>query len=478
MTADRQRRIPAFQKLAYAAPAFALAVVGIPVYIYLPKFYADTIGIDITLLGYILLGARIFDAATDPVIGLISDRTDTRFGRRRPYILLGSFFVVASLIFLFNPPILSPILETLWFAVSIFSLFLFWTVVVVPYEALGPEITFDHHERTTLFGIRDGALIAGTLAAASAPALVEWLFSLPSTAQGERNKFFWISVIYGPMVIGACVWCVLSIQEIGHVNSAETIGTAAGLVQILKNRPFAILLAAYTVSALGNNLPATLILFYVEYVLGSNLADLFLILYFLTGILFMPGWIMLSKKVGKKTAWLSAIAINTGAFIGVFFLGPGDILVYGILVFFSGIGFGGALALPSSIQADVIDYDELRFGRRREGGYIGIWSIAKKFAAAIGVGVGLSVLGVSGYEPNIEQTEGVRLTLRVLYALVPSLCNLAAFGIALAYPIDQKMHEAILERIPKRHQGIPVNDPVSGKLLNHPSIQPAKEVFL
>lgn len=152
MADDRQTGISTVHEFSYAAPAFALAVVGIPVYVYLPKFYSDTIGVDITVMGYILLCARIFDAVTDPVIGLISDKTDTRFGRRRPYILFGSFFVVISLAFLFNPPILSPRLETLWFSVGIFFLFLFCTVAVVPYEALGPEITFDHHERTKLFG--------------------------------------------------------------------------------------------------------------------------------------------------------------------------------------------------------------------------------------------------------------------------------------------------------------------------------------
>jgi len=102
--------------------------------------------------------------------------------------------------------------------------------------------------------------------------------------------------------------------------------------------------------------------------------------------------VTLARRIGKKHAWLLSIAINTGAFVGVFFLGPGDALIYGVLVFLSGIGLGATLALPSSIQADVIDYDELLTGERREGRYIGLWSIAKKLAAAVGVGAGLSIL--------------------------------------------------------------------------------------
>jgi len=154
------------------------------------------------------------------------------------------------------------------------------------------------------------------------------------------------------------------------------------------------------------------------------------------------------------------MTINTGAFIGVFFLGPGDTLLYGVLVFISGIGFGATLAIPSAIQADVIDYDELISGERREGQYIGLWSIAKKMAAAVGVGIGLSVLGLAGYTPNVEQSEQVRLTLRALYALVPSVCNIIAFAIALTYPISSRIHRDIRTAITLRRDGQSVRNPL------------------
>ena len=221
-----------------------------------------------------------------------------------------------------------------------------------------------------------------------------------------------------------------------------------------------ILLSAYTVSAVGNNLPATLILFYVEYVLESQMADAFLLLYFVTGIVFLPGWIVVARRSGKKKAWLASMAVNTGAFIGVFFLGPGDAAIYAVLVILSGIGFGATLAIPSAIQADVIDYDELLTGERREGQYIGLWSIAKKLAAAFGVGAGLAVLGLAGYTPNVEQSPQVQWTLRTLYALVPSICNVIAFLIALAYPISGSIHRDIRTAIARRQQGLPAVNPL------------------
>ncbi len=452
--------VPTSKRLAYAAPAFALAVVGIPLYVYIPKFYTDVVGVHIAILGYLILGVRLFDAVTDPLIGFISDRTKTCFGRRRPFLAGGAVVLALSIFFLFNPPEQSPTFETAWFGVWIFCVFFFWTLVEVPYESLGPEITFNYHERITLFAWRDGALIAGTLVAVSSPGLVSRLLDLSPTPADERSKFFWISILYVPLVVVFCWWCVVSIRE--KTLNAEPVrhGLGSGFGLVLRNRPFMILLISYTIASLGSNLPATLILFYVEYVLHSKMADLFLALYFLTGIVFLPGWVFLAKRTGKKYAWILSMGINTGAFTGVFFLGPGDTLIYGILVFFSGIGFGATIAIPSAMQADVIDYDELMTGERREGHYIGLWSITKKLAAALGVGSALSLLGTAGYEPNRAQSEQVILMFRLLYALIPSLCNLVALLIALAYPISSRIHGEIRGAIAGRKKGFEVKDPL------------------
>jgi GPH family glycoside/pentoside/hexuronide:cation symporter len=452
-------RVPTAKRIAYAAPAFALAVVGIPVYVYLPKFYTDAVGVHITVLGYLILSARVFDALIDPGMGLLSDMTRTAFGRRRPYIGGGAVLLAASLCFLFIPPEASPLVETIWFGIGIFTLFLFWTAVTVPYEALGPEITMDYDERTSLLGMRDGFLIAGTLVAASSPGLVVLLFDLSSDAEGERAKFFWIAMVYSPLLVALCWWCVLAIRERPSAAARER-APWRGLGDLARNRPFIILLVSYVVAAFGSNLPATLILYYVQYVLGSEQADLFLLIYFVAGILFLPGWVLLTRRLEKKITWLAAMVINTGAFMGVFFLGPGDAPMYGVLVFLSGIGFGATIAIPSAMQADVIDYDELLSGKRREGLYVGVWSVTKKLAAALGVGAALTILGQVGYVPNTDQTEQVQFALRVLYALVPSLCNVAAFFIALSYPITRGVHREILAAIAERRAGRTVRDPL------------------
>ncbi len=372
---------------------------------------------------------------------------------------MGGIGVALAMFFLFTPP-RSGNDHTLWFGFWIFLLFAFWTLVTVPYESLGPEISFDYTERTTLFAVRDGLLIAGTLMAAAAPALVGNLLGLGASEEAERQKFFWIAILYAPVLIGTCAWCVYRIREHPPESIPRPKSFTANWRAVWQNRPFVILLAAYTISAIGSNLPATLILFYVEYVLQSSRADLFLILYLVTGVAFLPAWIALARRIGKKNAWLLAMIVNTGVFLGVFFLGPGDEVIYGLLVVGSGLGFGASLALPSAIQADVIDYDELLTGRRREGRYIGLWSIAKKMAAAVGVGLGLTVLGSVGYRPGNEQPAEVVLALRVLYALVPCLCNIAAIILIWTFPLDAGIHREIRAAIRARRAGASPTDPL------------------
>jgi len=456
-----QNVLPMNLKLAYAMPAFALAMVGIPVYVFIPKFYTDVVGVDIAMVGYLLFGVRIFDAVTDPLIGWWSDRADTTMGRRRPFILLGAVLLSVCVLFLFRPPgEAETSTHTVWFAFWIYALFLFWTVTAVPYESLGPELSRSYDDRTTLFMLRDGFLIGGTLAAAASPAMIKWIWGLDNSPAGERKAFLTIGLLYAPILVGACAWCVYRLRERVPTPDAGRLRLSESFSSMWRNRPFLILLAAFTVSALGSNLPAALILYYVQYVLQTSGAELFLLLFFVTGIAFLPLWRRVAGRLGKKHAWLISMGVNAVVSMGIFFLGPGDVVAYGVLVVVSGVGFGAVLALPSALQADVIDYDELITGRRREGQYMGLWSVAKKLTAAVGVGVGLAAMGMAGYMPNAVQSASVEWTIRVFYALIPSLCNLAAIAIALRYPLSGERHREVIAAIDRIRAGGAAADPL------------------
>jgi GPH family glycoside/pentoside/hexuronide:cation symporter len=220
------------------------------------------------------------------------------------------------------------------------------------------------------------------------------------------------------------------------------------------NGPFRILLLAYGVGSIGAALPATLVLFYVEHVLRApGLAEVFLSLYFVSGFAFLPAWTRVARRVGKKAAWLSAMAVNVGAFVFALFLGPGDVVEFGAVCVVSGIGFGAGLVLPNSLVSDAIDFDELQSGQRRDGLYFGLWSIVTKLSAAVGAAAALPVLKWSGYVAQGEQPETALLALRLLYAGVPIACYAAGLALAARFPIGEEEHRHIRAAIDARDRG-------------------------
>ncbi len=429
--------------VGYAAPAIVLAALGITFYVYLPKFYADRVGIDLTTLGVIVLGSRLWDAVTDPAIGALSDRTRLRWGRRRPWMTVAAIPLGFTFYLLLTPPAGDAAAVNLRFAVLAFAFFLSWTIVAVPYESLGTEISFDYDDRNRLFGARETAVLLGTLVGAALPAL------FTPEGSGRLGGYGTLGLVYGIGIVGLVGWCVLVVHERRWGEAQRPSGSPwRHLRPVFSNRPFVILLVAYTVYSLGGALAATVILFYVEYVLQSGLGPLFLVLYLGLGAVFLPLWVQLAKRWEKKPAWLVALAVNTCAFSGVAFLDAGDTLAFGILVSLSAVGLGGALAIPPSMQADVIDYDQWRTATRHEGQYIGLWALAKKLAMAVGAAIAFPLLDRAGYVAGAAAQPGdAVVTLKALYVAGPIVCNVVAISVGVFYPITRAFHERIRSNI-------------------------------
>lgn len=471
-----QKHLGVGAKLAYGSPALALAMVGMPVLMYLPRFYTDTVGVGMSVFGAIFLGARLFDAVSDPTMGLISDRTKSRWGRRKPYILGGALPLALSVYFLYVPPLwLGASGAGVWFGFWVIAMFLFWTVQTVPYKSLGPELTPNYDERTTIFAVRETMLVVGTLAAAIIPQLLsDWVYGdtaqFPLIAEFERSRFMYYALITGLVIIATSLWCVGAVKEHASTEAMpeDVVGAVKGEKSVFRNRPFMILLVSYTASAIGSNLPIALIDYFVTYVLKAGDIATVVGIYFAVGVACLPIWVKVSKKIGKKAAWLWATFFNAGSFAGVFFLGEGQVTEYMTLVGFAGIGGVAVLVLPSSMQADVVDYDQLLTGKRREGAFVGLWCICEKMAAALGVGVSMLVLDAAGYVPNAEQTPQALLTLRILYVLVPASCYLIGGLVALTYPITHNMHDKILDGIKARTIGESTIDPLRPSVMLAP----------
>ena len=275
-------------RLAYGVPNLGLALVGVPILVYLPRFYSDVVGISVAWLGVVFVVGRIIDAVTDPVMGVLSDRSRFAGGRRRPWILWGCLPLALLSVALYVPPQgLPPLVATAWASLVILGWFLAYTVVNVPYRALGPELSDDYDERTALFSIREGLLVVGTALAAVGPGVIGLVLGLdddPTQGQDERRRFAVYAAVAAPILVLTCLTCALKVREryTGQAGPpASVAGVTTQLRQAFANRPFVILLSAFVVIALGSSLPAVLISYFATYWLGAgHLLPVFLLIYF------------------------------------------------------------------------------------------------------------------------------------------------------------------------------------------------------
>ena len=255
--------LPLRIKLLYGAPSFAGAAMIIPIFIHMPKFYADVVLVPLGYLAMAIAIARSLDALSDPLMGWISDHTHTRLGRRRPYMLVGAPLCGVAFFALLNPPAsFTGGRAAIWFGVTFILYFLFHTVYVLPHYALGPELTQNYHDRSSLFAWRESFTILGTIVAAAAPGVMMQAFHMT-----ERQVFFRLGIFFGVMLSVLYGLLVLTVKERPDFVARESNPLVPGVRRALRNRPFAILLGSYVVSSISGAIPATMMPFFNAYVI-------------------------------------------------------------------------------------------------------------------------------------------------------------------------------------------------------------------
>jgi len=459
-------RLPLDLKLAFGAPTFASAALAIPVAIHMTKFYADVVQVPLGLLGIAIAVARAFDAVTDPLMGWLSDCTRTRWGRRRPYLALGAPLCALSFWLLFTPPAgLAGRAAALWFGTCFVLYYLFHTVYLVPHLALGPELTPDYHERSSLFGVREAFLILGTLSAAMLPGVL-------AGAGGERLALSRFALIFGALLVALYAWLVIRVRERPEHRLRPPNPLVPGVRRCLRNRPFVLLLVTSVLAAVPGAMTATLIPFFTHYVLRAPEPQRWLAVllgtYFGVAFVCLPAWLWLARRFGKRPVWLASfVGCGSGA-LSLFLLRPGDLGPAVACLAWSGTGFGAIMFLSLAIKADVIDYDELLTGRRREAQFMSLWSLIPKFVTIPAAAIPVALLGSAGYVPNAVQHPDVVLAIRVLIGLVPALIFGVAFAVGWRLPLDEAAHRAVLAGIEAHRAGRPARDPLRGGHLPPP----------
>lgn len=410
---------------AYGLPSLPTTILTFPLFVLLPTFYAQDLGLGLGLVGAILLGSRIWDAVSDPLVGVLSDHINTPWGRRRPWMVAGTPIALISLWFLLVP---GEGVGGGYLLGWTIALYIGGTMILIPYNAWGAEISGHYHERARVTSFREIFVLAGGITAAVLVAVLQ-----SDRAEALRVTAL-IVIVTLPIAVGFAVRFVPDRPAV--LEQRLTFARARAAVR--SNKPFQRLVVAFFLNSLANGFPITLFLLFVQHNLRANDTMLSWILgaYFIMALVSVPFWLLLTKRYGKHRVWVAAMILVCCFFIWVPFLGEGDAMWLLIISLFTGFGLGADLVLPPAMQADVVDLDELRHREKRTGIFFAVWSIALKLSLALAAGIAFPILELVDFRRDVgDNLPGALLTLAILYAIVPVIFKLAAIALIWGFPL-------------------------------------------
>jgi len=415
---------------AYGFTALPLAALTLPVYIFLPTFYAQNLGLGFATVGFILLLARSWDVFSDLLAGILSDKYNLFIGRRKGWIIAGAPLLLISAWFVLIPTQgAGPLYLLIWSTL----LYTGWSFMILPLNAMGAELSKDYNERTKIAAWREGATVAGVL---SALALIASFGAAEDNQAGFALKIIaFIVLILTPLSL---FFFLLNVPEPEVINK-KNINYKRSMRVIYENAPFKRLIVAYIINGLANALPATLFLVFVEHGLGmKEEAGPLLFIYFLCGVISVPFWTWLSKKHGKHKVWCFSMIWACAFFLLVPLVNTGDYLLFLAICILTGFSLGADLVLPASMQADVVDIDTAQSGQQRTGLYFAFWGMATKISLALAAGIAFPLLEWSDMKLLVP-----------LYALIPIMLKLISIWIMWSHTLNEHSVNETQERIKK-----------------------------
>lgn len=405
---------------AYGIMAFPLAFAGLPIYLHAPDFYAVTLQQPVATLGTILLALRLLDAIQDPFIGSLSDR----FHRWRSAVLgFGAFLLGAGFWMLFHPNKDAPLV---WFAASVLICTTGFSVVTINYQTLGGLWKTRASDRTPITATREGFGLAGLLVASVLPTAL-------ATSIGIETSFFYVTLGYLPL-LAVALWLLLRWMRLAPLETPQTDRPVMGWRSLLRDRWRRLFFGLVFLNIFASAIPAVLVLFFIRDRLGGeSYAGLFLLVYFLSGVISMPLWTRVARRFGKIRAWQVSLAGAILTFCWAALLQQGDLTAYAFVCALSGLALGADLALPPAILADHIDADRRQSEASR---LFAIMAFLSKSGLALATGLTLPLLGLFGYQPGTVLTAQLGFLLSLTYAGVPCLIKLSALLGLVAFEKD------------------------------------------
>jgi GPH family glycoside/pentoside/hexuronide:cation symporter len=443
-------RLTLGRKLGFTLGDYASNLYWQSVSLFLLFFYTDAVGLPAATAGLIYMIASIFDGAIDPLMGMVADRTRTRWGRYRPYLLFGAVPLALSFVLLYVRPPLEGLALAAWMLVAHMVFRVAYTTVSIPYTSLNARITESSSERSTLAGLR---MIFATLAAFTVAALTQPVADLAGGAPARgfmaaAALFAIVATLIYPLVF-------LVVREPAEPAVAPPpLTLREQWAAVRGNRAFWIVMAGISLGLICSTALGKSVLYYFKYYLHDPAAaKLALPLFAGVGLVIIPAWIVVSRRVGKRTAWLITTCWNLA---GLLVFALVDIrsapLMMAFLVYMQVGNLGAAMTFWSMLP-DTVEYGEWRTGLRAEAFIFGLGQFFLKAALGLGAGLFGWALGAVGYAPNQPQTPETLAGLKDIMVVLP-MVGVAGAGLAmLFYPLGRGDHEAIVRDLRARPSG-------------------------
>ena len=444
--------------ISYGSLAVPLQALMNPILIFLPTFYATEAGLDLALVGLIFFFARTWDAITDPIVGALSDRTSGRFGRRRPWIIVGTPLLMLTSFYVLQPPESA---GTWSIGLAIFLFYACWTLVYIPYQSWGSEVSTDYGERTRVAGYREAGTVLGVLIGMGIPLLLVDPFAEPVRQLIWTNGLNFdaslstiLSIIFVTVAIllpiTAMATCLFMPDKPRQLDSK--ISWRQSLTVLKRNNTLRRLVAGYFLAQLGFlTFLASVQLLIVK---GLQIKEFLFLIFIqhLVAIAAVPIWLRIAKLTGKHRAYCVSLALSAIGLLCLNFVPQGDLGLVAMLFLFNGLGSSGKLIFPPAIAADTVDYDTLKTGTQEAGTHMAVLNLANKATFAISVGLAYPLLALAGFDPKVENTPEALNALMIVSTIAPACILLLGIVVMWHFPLNERRVLAIRRRIGRREQ--------------------------
>lgn len=449
-------------KLLYGSGDWGISSIGMMRSIFYAIYLTDVVGIEPRLASIGALVGIVWDAINDPLIGMLSDRIKSKYGRRRPFLLWFAFPFGLSFVMLWSAPNWESQIGLLIYVTLAFMISdTLTTLVAMPYLALTPELTQDYDERTSLSSFRTVfQLLAAMTVVISAPMIVDAVLIGGGT---QQQGFMAAGAVFG--AIGALPLFFIGwfIRERYSAREEEPLPFRETLRMAWQNVPFRYAAGIYMFNWSAVDMVAITFPFFLLYwvaqgdllakvnILGVDLAleSAFFGVMMFVCILLVPFWLWFAKRYNKIQAYMVGMAAWIIVQALIFTIPQGDVEYLLLIAAMAGIGVSAAYILPDSILPDVIEWDELRTGRRQEGIYYGVRTLIRKLTGALVIFITLQVLGWSGYQsppPDVvqfTQPDSALFSIRMLVSFIGVSILLGTIVLAWFYPLTREKYDRI-----------------------------------